>query len=384
MMRRLFLLSCLSLLSISISTIVLANMSATEQKSSELESLRSQIRDVESNINAATSKSENLLKELQKFEAAAAKVSQVIDDLQNSISVKKNALAKLEAEQDAKEASLDKERQLLSRQIRLAYKTGRNDYIKLLLNQEDPALVGRILAYHNYFNEARSERISKVNVVIEKIITNQQEITVETQKLEALRASEQAKLDEYQSYRQSRSKTLKQLQQYAQSQNKQLQILQRNEEELSLLIEKLRQEEAIVDLYENMPPFDSLKGSLSWPIKGKFTHRFGQQRKGGKLTWQGVTIRAKSGADIHAVSTGKVVFADWFRNMGLLLILDHGDGYMSLYGHNQALVKKSGDWVRTGDIIAKAGDTGGQSESALYFEIRKNGTPQNPVSWCKK
>ena len=161
-------------------------------------------------------------------------------------------------------------------------------------------------------------------------------------------------------------------------------MLQRDEQELALLVEKLHQQESVVELFEKMPPFDSLKGTLSWPVNGRISHRFGQYKKGNKLKWQGVTIEAKAGDNVHAVSTGKVIFADWFRNMGLLLILDHGDGYMSLYGHNEALARKPGDWVKTGDIIAKVGDTGGQQRNASYFEIRKSGTPLNPKLWCQK
>ena len=380
--RYLLPLSCLSVFSISIA--VLAATDTTEQNTAALESLRAQIKEVESSIQDAASQSENLLRELQRNEAASVKTAAVIADVQSKITAKKNALSKLKAQQAAREASLKSEQTLLARQIRVAYASGRNDYIKLLLNQEDPALVGRVLAYHRYVNRARSRRIDTVETVLANIIANQQAIVMETQRLEQLQLSEQSRLDEYHTYRQSRSKAIKHLQAYAHKQNKELQILQRNEEELALLIAKLRQRESIVELYENMPPFDSLKGRLAWPVKGEFTHRFGQRKKGGKLTWQGVTIRAQNGADIHAVSTGKVIFADWFRNMGLLLILDHGDGYMSLYSHNQSLRKKSGDWVSTGEVIASAGDTGGQQDSALHFQIRKNGAPKDPALWCRK
>lgn len=355
-----------------------------EQKESELKSLRSQIKHVQSSIRTASNELEGLLKQLQKFELAAASTSKTINELKQQISEKKQLLQKLEAEQQQHEKSLNREQNLLARQIRAAYKTGRNDYIKLLLNQEDPALVGRIVAYHHYFNRARAERIDTVNTGLKKIVQHQQQIALETQKLEKLRSGELAKLEEYKAYRSSRSTTLKRLQKYVQSQDKQLQILQRNEQELALLVEKLRQQKSVVELFENMPPFDSLKGSLSWPVKGRISHRFGQYKKGNKLKWQGVTIRAKAGENVRAVSTGKVIFADWFRNMGLLLIIDHGDGYMSLYGHNEALDKKSGDWVKTGDVVAKVGDTGGQQDTAVYFEIRKSGTPLNPKLWCKK
>ncbi len=369
---------------LSTGVMVLAETDTAAQRAAELESLRAQIQDVEASIQQAGSRSEELLQELQEFESAAARVAGTIAELQGRIAEKKDALARLEAEQNTQEAALSNEQKLLAQQIRVAYKTGRNDYIKLLLNQEDPALVGRVLAYHKYLNRARTQRITTVTAALEQIIATQQSIASEAQQLTQLQASEETRLDEYSAYRRARGKTLQQLEEYTRDQNRQLEMLQRDEAELALLIAKLQEQESIVERYENLPPFASLKGTLNWPLDGRFAHRFGQQKKGGRLRWQGVIIQAQNGADIHAVSTGKVIFAEWFRNMGLLLILDHGDGYMSLYGHNQALIKKSGDWVKTGEVIARAGDTGGQQEAALYFEIRKNGTPENPQLWCRK
>ena len=137
-------------------------------------------------------------------------------------------------------------------------------------------------------------------------------------------------------------------------------------------------------MYEDMPPFGSLKGQLKWPVAGRLLERFGSQKKGGNLKWQGVLIDAESGTRVNAVGAGKVVFADWFRNLGLLIIIDHGDGYMSLYGHNQNLLKNTGDWVMPGETIATVGDSGGQTDTALYFEIRQGAEPLNPSLWCKK
>jgi len=117
-------------------------------------------------------------------------------------------------------------------------------------------------------------------------------------------------------------------------------------------------------------------------VDGQLLSAFGTLRKGGRLRSHGVTIGATAGTDVRAVSIGKVVFADWFRNLGLLLIIDHGDGYMSLYGHNEALLKKPGDVVTAGEVIGRVGNTGGLDDNALYFEIRHNGDPQDPVKWC--
>ena len=168
------------------------------------------------------------------------------------------------------------------------------------------------------------------------------------------------------------------------AQGAQLHSLQQQEKQLTSLLNKLGQEQDAIPFFEDIPPFNSQKGKLKWPVTGKLLNRFGGKRKGGNLKWQGVKIDAEPGTEVHAISTGKVVFADWFRNMGLLLILDHGEGYMSLYGYNQSLLKKPGDWVVEDEVIAYAGDSGGQTDPSVYFEIRHRGKPLNPVLWCKK
>ncbi len=167
-----------------------------------------------------------------------------------------------------------------------------------------------------------------------------------------------------------------------------LQALQQQEQETKILLEKLSEKQArenlgITAVFEDIPPFSSLKGKLDWPVEGKLVTRFGSYKRGEKLKWHGVIIDAKIGVEVQAVSGGQVVFADWFRNLGLLIIIDHGDSYMSLYGYNQSLLKNTGDWVLPGEVIALAGDSGGQLRSGVYFEIRNNGSPVNPAKWCR-
>lgn len=349
----------------------------------ELESVRTQIRDVESNIETARNETGMLLKELQTKEIAASNVSDKLEKIEAQINDQVKRLAKLRVQKSASELSLKEERKHLAQQIRAAYKMGKNDYLKLLLNQQDPARTGRMLAYYDYYNQARTIRINKVSDSLRELAQLQQTIQSETIQLDQLRAVQLAELEEFTVYRASRKDIVARLHGYIEEQGKQLQTLQKNEQELASLVNKLREEESIVQIYEEMPAFNTLEGKLSWPVRGKIKSRFGALRKGGKLRWQGVTIAAGSGTEIRAISTGKVIFADWFRNMGLLIILDHGDGYMSLYGHNQRLLKKVGDWVQTDENIAKVGDTGGQQQSGLYLEIRQNGKPLNPGLWCK-
>ena len=353
------------------------------KKSEELESVRDRIRVLENDIQAAQDRADRLQKDIQANERDAVRVRARLTEIEGEINARVQKLASLNVDKAEREKSLADERNILAQQIRATYKTGRNDYLKLLLNQEDPELVGRMLVYYNYYNRARSDRIDKINNSLHEIGLIQENIRTQKLKLDGLRGEQLKKLEEFTRSRTSRNENIQRLQAYIGDQGKRLQVLQRNEQELEALVNELRRQESIVKSFEEVPPFTTLKGKLKWPVAGKIGAHYGTPRKGGKLKWQGVLIRAGNGAEVHAVSTGKVVFADWFRNLGLLIIVDHGNGYLSLYGHNEQLLKKVGDWVRADETIARAGDTGGLQQPGLYFEIRAAGAPVNPALWCK-
>lgn len=354
------------------------------QKAAELKKLRSRIQHIQSNIQEARSKSDRLYKELQRIEKAAADASQKLSEIDKKIDHSVKSLAQLNVRKASMQASLANEREQLAQQIRAAYRIGKNDYLKLLLNQENPALVGRMLAYYDYFNKARTLRINNVTDKLNSIATLERQIQSKKDSLDKLRAQQLAKLEEYTAHRQSRKKVIGKLDNFIDQQGRQLHTLQHDEQDLVELVKKLKEAGSIVQNFEETTPFDSLKGKLTWPVKGVLTRHYGTPRKGGKLRWHGVTISADSGKDVKAVSAGRVIFADWFRNMGLLIIIDHGGGFMSLYGHNERLLKKVGDWVQAREVIAKVGDTGGQRKPNLYFEIRKGGHPLNPALWCRR
>ena len=352
------------------------------QKAEELENVRARIRDAKSSIEKARDQSESIMQELRTLETGAAKLSAAVDDLDGRIADKTGKLKELNAEREAQESMLRSERTRLAEQMRVAYKSGRHDFLKLLLNQEDPGLIGRMFAYHGYFSRARTENISRVETAVSKLDSLRASIETERSELEALRNAQLQKLAELKSVRASRESVIAKLSEYISSQDRQLQMLQRNEKELAALFTKLQKQESAVARFEDTPPFNSLRGKLQWPVRGDISVAFGAARKGGHLRSQGVTISVGSGTEVHAVGAGKVIFADWFRNLGLLLIIDHGSGFMSLYGHNERLLKKAGDWIEAGESIALTGDTGGQQQSGLYFEIRQNGAPVDPGLWC--
>ena len=350
----------------------------------ERQALRSEIETVQTRLSATSQDISEIMAELQRHEAAALRVNKILEEIDAEVAAKGENLARLQERLAALEEKLQAEAALLAEQARALHRSGRGDYIKLLLNQEDPARVGRILAYHNYYSQARARRINAVTAAMERLTALRNAISGETEKLQALRAEQEAKLQEFKTHRQQRGKTLARLQGVADQQGRKLKTLLQTEQELAALIDELKEQRSIAKEFKKAPPFNSLRGTLSWPVRGRITQGYGRIKKGGKLRSRGVTFRAKAGAEVRAVSAGQVIYADWFKHLGLLLIVDHGDGFMSLYGHNSSLLKKPGDWVEKDKPIAKAGDTGGQQDAGLYFEIRRRGTPLNPARWCKR
>jgi murein hydrolase activator len=360
-----------------------AQTDPSESTEIELESVRTRIKDVQTKLNEARKDVDSYLTDLQQSEMSATEIATSLQSLAEAVQQKLITLEQLRVESTTQEHSLVTERQLLAEQVRMAYKTGRHDFLKLFLNQEDPALIGRMMTYHDYYNQARTKRIAEVRMTLQNLQLLRSRIDQETVELQQLRDQQLDRLQQLDTYRESRSTIIASLQDYISGQDKQLQNLQRDELELSDLLNNLETQESVVQLYEELPPFDKMKGKLNWPVRGKLITHFGSEKKEGKLRWNGVRIAAAAGTAVQAISPGKVIFADWFRNLGLLIIIDHGSGYMSLYGHNESLAKKAGDFVNTGDQIANVGDTGGQTETALYFEIRQQGTPLNPDLWCR-
>jgi septal ring factor EnvC (AmiA/AmiB activator) len=339
---------------------------------------------VQTGIAAARDEAEALQQELQQAEAAAAALRAQLDDVERDAAAREGRLTDLNRQAQEQQELLSRESRQLGRQIRLAYMAGREDYLKLLLNQEDPALVGRMLAYHDYFNHARLRKIQSITGAMDELARVQVEIQDETARLDGLRQQQLVKLGEMDRYRQSRREIIVRIHAHISDQDRDLQRLRRNERELAALLTRIDRRKPALKEFEDFTPFGDLRGKLSWPIDGRVVTPFGALRKGGRMQSQGVTLAAGAGVDVRAVSDGRVVFADWFRNLGLLLIIDHGSGYMSLYGHNEALLKKAGDLVSSGEIIGRAGDTGGVEETGLYFEIRRDGAPQDPNLWCRR
>ena len=239
------------------------------------------------------------------------------------------------------------------------------------------------MTYVDYFNKARQLEIEQFSANITELEQLEPEIASNSAALKQTGerlATEKQKLGQQQ---QSRQKTLASLSRNIASKDAQLQQHKKDHARLETLLNTVEDVATSFATMDDAQPFASRKGKMKWPAQGKLVNRFGRRQQDGGLKSQGVEIRAKSGNSITAIHHGRVVFADWFVGQGLLIIIDHGDGYMSLYGHNQSLLRETGDWIHTGEPIATMGNSGGRSNTALYFEIRHKGKPSNPASWCR-
>lgn len=293
-------------------------------------------------------------------------------------------LADLNIRAQALIQSRDAQQALVAREIRTAYQMGRQGQLKVLLNQEDPNTLARAFTYYQYFYQARGKHIDKYREVLTEIKEIEPVIVSATSELNNKKQTLEKQQSNLIKARKTRELAVSNLLASIASKDGQLKQMQQDQQELKNLLEAI--EKAVVNLKmpENYKSFSAAKGSMSWPIAGRASHRFGNSRNAGKMRWQGVTIPAKPGINVSAIHHGRVVYADWLRGSGLLLIIDHGDDYMSLYAHNQSLMAEVGEWVNAGSTIATVGSSGGQERAALYFEVRHKGKPVNPASWCRR
>jgi murein hydrolase activator len=355
-----------------------------ETRAAELEKLRQQIQTLTTQRNKVRNRYDEIQKELRLTEQAISESVKDLRSLSQKLTRQKQELNHLQKQQQKLHNQLATQRDLLGRQVRAAFMIGRQEYLKLLLNQQDPATLGRAMTYYRYFNAARLERIEEVNVTLQELARVTRNIEVKTRALNTLRDERLASKAELEKTYHKRQSVMTRLAREVRSKEQKLKQLQEDEKQLQALLQTI--EETMPDIL-NAPTsksFASLRGRLVWPVQGKVRNYYGRSRYQGRLKWNGVMISARAGNTVHAVARGRVAYADWLRGYGLLIIIDHGDGYMSLYGHNQSLFKEVGDWVEADEAIAGVGDSGGQSDIGLYFEIRHNGKPSNPAKWCSR
>jgi septal ring factor EnvC (AmiA/AmiB activator) len=358
---------------------------AQDRRESEaaLSAVRKEIKAIEARLARESAQRDEGTSALRAAEIEIAAATRKLADVRSGLKTQQAARRDLTEASERANRRLAAEKSALARQVRSSYMTGREELFKLLLSQESPATLGRMLVYFDYYNRARSVRIDAVAGELLRLAELEGEtarVEAELESLEAAQAREVAALERS---RDERRSAVRNLDAEIRGGNAAVAKLRGEEQRLADLVTRLTELMAgfPVDTEE---PFASLKGKLPWPVQGRLVGEFGQPRGTGAVRWNGVLLETSAGTPVRAVYHGRVAFADWLQGLGLLVIVDHGGGYMSLYGHNEALLKESGDWVEPGETIAQVGDTGGQARAALYFEIRFNGEPVNPSTWIAK
>ena len=350
----------------------------------DLKAVRTQIDKVRADLERDAGRRDKLAREIEESEQTVSGARGALEKLKRERAIHTARRAELAAQRRAEESALNDRRTALAGQIRAAHMIGQQEPVKLLLNQRDPAQTGRVLTYYQYFGRARASQIAAINSHLADLATLDAALAEEEARLTALEEQQKGELSKLQSARERRGRALVTLESESKNRAKQLERLKDQQGGLEKLVRELRRALERIDKFptDSKDAFAKLRGKLSWPVAGKLIASFGQTRAGG-VKWDGVLLAGSQGTAVRAVYHGRVVFADWLSGLGLLTIIDHGDGYLSLYGHNERLYKEVGERVTAGDTIATVGDSGGRSTPALYFEIRKAGRPIDPRPWFK-
>lgn len=319
---------------------------------------------------------------LRRSEVALGRLNEQQQSTRADIVSNQREISALNAKQSALKSAAAGQREAVAEELRTAYKSGGNDQLKLLLTEEDPQLIARMLAYYRYILAARSDLLEDFSNTLDSLISVQGQLAQREADLEDQRASLAMQQQQLEAQRKDRKDLLREINSSLENDAKQLAAREQDRLQLENLLTEIDAALAQLIPADDVEPFSAAKGSMRWPVEGRITHRFGRPRNLGKMRWQGVRLKAKTGSTVAAIHHGRVVYADWLRGSGLLLVIDHGEGYLSLYAHNESLLREVGDWVSAGAPVSTVGDSGGQSEAGLYFEIRKDGKPTDPQRWC--
>jgi len=350
-----------------------------KETSKKLNNVKNSISQQKASIKKTTDKRKQLQQQLKTDDLAIAKNAKKISLTQQEQQKTQTELIKLSKQKRLFSKEKKQQEQVLARQLRAAYSTGHHDYLKLMLNQEKPASVQRTVTNYQYLNNARMKEIDNFKETLDKLLLVTTKHQQQSENLKVLTQQQLQQKVELKNNKKQRSKTMVLL-------NKELidskQLLTQLIEEEENLVSALEQLAQLSQPEENLNGLSKLKRKLSWPVKGRINRSFGSQKQG-FLKWKGVLMAAPVGRQVKTIHSGIVLFADWLKGYGLVTVIDHGEGYMSLYGHNQTMLKSVGERVETGEPIALVGQSGGQLQPGLYFEIRYRGQAVNPKKWCR-
>ncbi|QKZ02624.1 MULTISPECIES: murein hydrolase activator EnvC family protein [Pseudomonas] len=403
-----------------------------EQTQQQLDATKQDIAELKKQLSQVQEQKNGVQKDLRGTETQMGKLEKQVEALQQELKKTQGELDRLALQKDQLQHSKTEQQHLIAIQARAAYQGGRQEYLKLLLNQQNPEKFARTLTYYDYMSNARMAQLKQFNETLRQLGNVEKDIAGQQAQLLAQQSSLDSQRQDLDKVRKERQAALAKLNDSYKQQDQKLAARQQDQEDLAKVLktieetlarqareaeearqkallaqqeaERQRQRENAQANADDEPkrpktvpgalvssgganfggPFAAGRGKLPWPVDGRLLARFGETRGDDARTkWDGVMISAPAGTQVRAVHGGRVVFADWLRGAGLLVILDHGDGYLSLYGHNQSLLKGAGDVVKAGEAISTVGSSGGQDTPALYFAIRQQGRPSDPAQWCR-
>jgi len=370
----------------------------------ELKAVKTEIQLLSDDVDLNKASKESLFKQLKQQSSDVSELNKELNVLGQKMNKLSVELSQLDLKQQQQHETHSQQLVALNQQIRAAYINGQPSVIKVMLNQESPATLSRSTVYYRYFNQARQQQLSNITETLQNLTEDQKRLFAAQKQQQQLYTEQESKRVVLKAKAKQREATLTVLDKKITSQDSRLQLLREQELSLQALLKSLNKpkkqvtdkpkknatnkpktkDDSTFAKPKNQQAFAKNVGGLVWPVKGKLLAHYGSPRNLGKLTWQGIMIAAPSGNNVVAAAPGRVVFADWLRGFGLLLIIDHGDQYMTLYGNNESLLKQVDDEVEAGDLIAQSGENDVRQQAGLYFEIRYKGSPTNPMKWLRK
>jgi septal ring factor EnvC (AmiA/AmiB activator) len=364
----------------------------------QLKELRGRIDSLQKQLTESEESKSEAADALRETERAISDANRRLFELAGQQRDVKSTLARLEAQKSRLLDGTEAQQALLAKLLYHQYLSGQPDPLRLVFNRQDPNEIARQLHYLSYISRARADVIAALRRDLSDLDQLAAETQVKSQELARLQADEANQKKQIEEERREHAAVLKKVSDQIGRQRKEISHLKRNEERLAKLVDRLARELARPPARERRPrneqlpepvpagtgPFQDLKGRLKLPVIGELANRYGSPRADSGLSWKGLFIAAKQGQEVRAIAGGRVVFADWLRGFGNLMILDHGGGYLSLYGNNESLYRQVGDLVKMGDPVAAVGATGGNPETGLYFELRFQGKPLDPLTWVTR
>ncbi len=384
----------LRILLASLSLLICFAVHAETDSASRLNDVRDEIKSLNNDLSEKKADRQSLLEKLKAQSRQVSELNKQLRKLETQIDSKHKEVNALRQKMGIKEKEQKQQLDALYSQIRAAFIHSDPSYLELLLNQKDVSTISRGSTYFRYFHQARQQELKNIHQLLVKLNDEQRDVLLAQQSLETMLSKQRSKQAELQQQTKQRKDTLAALDKTISTKDSRLASLKEEEKNLQQLLNTLSKRSPpkppVAKPGNNSTPvkpntpFARLTGKLTWPVTGKVLARYGSSRNLGKLKWQGIVIASPTGNDIKATAAGRVVFADWLRGFGLLIIIDHGDKYMTLYGNNESLLRDVGEYVKAGDVIAESGEQGIRGLSGLYFEIRHQGNPTNPLKWLGK